>query len=331
MGMKRKIFYIVLCLGVVLLGFGIVSLSFGTAAIPVGDIVRSITRPETVSSEARAILWEIRFPRLLAAALVGGGLALSGLVFQALLKNPLADPFILGISSGAALGTVVASVLGGTAAAILEKIFAFVGAMLTVLIVFYVARVKERLYPHTMLLTGVIINAFFSASIIFLFSVFKSGEMESVFFWLMGDLSVTSIKEVGTLFAITCACFVAIYYFSFPLNLLLGGEELALTLGVEVERVKKVLFVIASLLAAAVVSAVGVIGFVGLIIPHMVRMVIGSDHRLVIPASFLLGASFLVISDICSRLLVSPIELPVGVITAILGAPFFIYLLRRAL
>ncbi len=182
-----------------------------------------------------------------------------------------------------------------------------------------------------MLLVGVIINSFFSAAIMCIISLAKADRIQSIFFWLMGDLSLVSFGSVALVATVTLAASVVIYYYARPMNLFLFGEESAASLGVDVERTKRTLFVIASIVTAAVVSSVGVIGFVGLIIPHMVRMVTGPDHRVLVPASILLGGAFLVVSDTAARTIVSPLELPVGVLTALLGSPFFIYLLRRSL
>lgn len=307
----------------------IIALVVGTADVGFFELIDVIFSPEKVSPETRAIILGLRLPRLLMGLLTGGALALSGVVFQALIRNPLADPFILGVSSGAALGAIVASITGLGAFFWGQKFLSFIGAMTTVIIVFKVARLKERLYPNTMLLTGVIINAFFSAAIMFLVSISRSDRIHSIFFWLMGDLSVSMMNEVYVISVVSLVAMVIVFYFARPMNLLLGGEETAMTLGVNVERVKGILFVLASVLTSVVVSAVGVVGFVGLIIPHMMRMVLGPDHRVLIPASVLFGASFLVLADTAARTVVSPMELPVGVVTALLGGPFFIYLLRR--
>ncbi len=295
------------------------------------DVMRAFVSPDRVSPEVLTIVRTLRLPRVLMALVAGGALALSGVVFQAILRNPLADPFILGVSSGAALGMVAGSLVGWSWPLWKEGVPAFVGALVTIFIVFKTAKIKERLYPNTMLLVGVIINSFFSAAIMCIISVAKGNDIQGIFFWLMGDLSLVSLGTVGLIAAVTLVASVVVYYFARPMNLFLFGEESAASLGVDVERTKRILFVTASLVTASVVSAVGVIGFVGLIIPHMVRMITGPDHRVLIPASILLGGAFLVISDTAARTIVSPLELPVGVLTALLGSPFFIYLLRRAL
>jgi iron complex transport system permease protein len=308
-----------------------VALAVGTAPIGLMDVVRAFVTPDRVSPETLTIVRSLRLPRVLMALAAGGALSVSGVVFQAILKNPLADPFILGVSSGAALGTVIGSLVFRVPSVLGGALPAFAGALITILIVFYVARIKERLYPNTMLLVGVIINAFFSAAIMAIVSLFRSNGLQGIFFWLMGDLSLVSITEVAVVSAVFLSGSVLVFYYARPMNLLQFGEESAASGGVDVERTKRVLFVAASVMTAAVVSAAGVIGFVGLIIPHMIRMVLGPDHRILIPTSVLLGGTFLLVSDTVARTVVSPLELPVGVLTALLGAPFFVYLLRRQL
>jgi iron complex transport system permease protein len=307
----------------------VIALSAGTAPIGIMDVARAFFAPDRVSPEALMIVRDLRLPRVLMALVAGGALSVAGVVFQAILKNPLADPFILGVSSGAALGTVIGALVIRVPSYAAGALPAFIGALTTILIVFYVSRIKERLYPNTMLLVGVIINAFFSAAIMAVVSLFRSSGLQGIFFWLMGDLSLVSMTQVAVVFAVFLAASVVVFYYARPMNLLLLGEESAASGGVDVERTKRVLFVAASLMTAAVVSAAGVIGFVGLIIPHMIRMVLGPDHRVLIPSSILLGGTFLLASDTVARTVVSPMELPVGVLTALLGAPFFVYLLRR--
>jgi iron complex transport system permease protein len=338
MGIKGRLVISTVVLIVLAAAVTVFSLGVGSAKLSFAKVVFALLHPSDISPEVRTILFGLRLPRLLMGLLAGGALALAGVVFQALLRNPLADPFILGVSSGAALGTIAVSVFGGgvlfnlfgaDTALFVKKFYAFIGAMVTVYIVFRVARVKERLYPNTMLLTGVIVNAFFSAGIMFLVSISQSDKIHGIFFWLMGNLSLVSYDEVVVVFVLSAVSFVAVYYLARPMNLLLSGEEVAASLGVEVEKIKEFLFVLASILTASVVSVVGVVGFVGLVIPHMMRMVVGPDHRVLIPASFLFGGSFLALADTAARTVVSPLELPVGVLTALFGAPFFIYLLRR--
>jgi len=277
-----------------------------------------------------AIVLRHRVPRIFMAALVGSALTLAGIAFQALLRNPLAEPYILGVSSGGSLGAMIAISLGIGSVMGLPTLpfFAFAGALLTMMLVYYIALIEKRVHPHTLLLAGVIINFFFSAIIMFLITIVSSEEAHSFQFWTMGDLYL----EPGGLMLVVTICIVisgiTIACYARNFNLLVLGEEAAMQLGVEVERVKLVTFILASLMTGAAVSACGMIGFVGLIIPHIGRMLFGGDHRILIPASTLLGAAFLILADTLARTILGAHEIPVGVVTALCGGPFFIYLLR---
>ena len=293
--------------------------------IPFVDIEKNWSDPDEV------ILMKVRLPRIFIACVVGAGLALAGVVFQALLRNPLADPYILGVSSGGSLGAVIAIMLGISSIGGLPTLpfFAFLGALSTMFLVYSVARIGGRVPTHTLLLAGVIINAFFSAVIMFLVSMIRADETHKFLLWSMGNLSPTETKLTIISMSLIVLAGAALYYYAQSFNLFSLGEESAAQLGVEVERVKKMAFVLASLITGAAVSACGTIGFVGLIIPHIMRMTIGADHRVLMPASTLAGASFLILADTIARTIMQPTEIPVGVVTAICGGPFFIYLLRR--
>jgi iron complex transport system permease protein len=253
---------------------------------------------------------------------------LGGLVFQALLRNPLADPFVLGVSSGGAFGAVLGIMLG------LEfgfgiPLMSFGGALLTIHLVLMVGKRKMGTESSTILLAGVIINAFFTAIIMFFVATVVDDRLHTMLFWLYGDLSQSGYRESAIIAPVLLAALIILYGFSRHLNLITAGEETALQLGVDVERAKIICLVVVSLIIGLVVSFSGLIGFVGLVVPHLGRMALGSDHRLLLPVSALGGAIFLIASDTISRTLVSPSELPVGVVTAFIGAPFFIYLLRK--
>jgi iron complex transport system permease protein len=277
----------------------------------------------------KTILFSIRLPRIIFAGLVGAALAAAGVVFQGLLRNPLADPYILGISGGSAVGAIIAIITGVSALPFGTPGLSFLGALLTIILVYGIARTNRELQSNTLLLAGVIVNAFFAAVIMFLVSVSSNTNLHSIMFWLMGDLSLVVGDDIPVIALFLVAGFVVIYVYARHLNLIVTGEETAMQLGVDVEKTKKVLFLVASLVTAAAVSVSGIIGFVGLIIPHIMRMLLGSDHRMLLPASLLFGASFLVVADTVARTIMAPAELPVGVITALCGAPYFIYLLRR--
>jgi iron complex transport system permease protein len=277
------------------------------------------------------IIMKIRLPRIVAATLVGAGLSVVGTSFQAMFKNPMADPYVLGISSGAALGGALAIVLG-----IAEKflglgavtLFAFIGALSSSLIVYNIARVGNKIPTTTLLLAGVSVS-FFMSSIISMLMVFNRQAVEKIVFWTMGSLSTANWKENTILFMFIAVGTTIVYYFNKDLNIMLTGDESARSLGVNVEAVKKILLIISSLIVAAAVSFCGIIGFVGLIVPHAMRMLIGPNHKYLIPYSALGGALFLVICDTAARTLAAPSELPVGAVTALFGAPYFIYLLIR--
>jgi len=325
-------------LSILLLIVIVVSSGLGAAEISASEIFRiilskvpfiSIEKSWEDSEELALIGW--RLPRILIACIVGAGLSLAGVVFQALLRNPLAEPYILGVSSGGSLGAVIAIMLGiGSIKGISTlPLFAFLGALSTMFLVYSVARIGGRVPTYTLLLAGVIVNAFFSAVIMFLVSVIKQNEAYKFILWSMGDLSPVETGLTVVSMSLIVLGGLALYYYAHAFNLFSLGEESAAQLGVEVERVKKVSFVLASLVTGASVSTCGIIGFVGLIVPHIIRMTIGADHRILMPSAALAGASFLVTADTIARTITAPAEIPVGVVTALCGGPFFIYLLRR--
>ncbi|MCK9230125.1 MAG: iron ABC transporter permease [Syntrophales bacterium] len=315
-----------------------VTLVFSMAIGPTGidipgaveEIIRSWTADAPVPATVdRVILFRIRLPRLLFAGITGASLATAGVLYQALLRNPLADPFILGISGGAALGAVVAIIAGLGAFFWGVPALSFLGAACAMTLVFFIGRTGTSLRPATLLLAGVIVNAFFSALIMFFLSLSTSGELLDITHWLMGNLGSADRVNLSLLFALLAAGFCIVYAHARPLNLIVLGEETAGHLGVNVEAVKLTLFITGSLLTALAVAFSGIIGFVGLIVPHMVRMIFGSDHRILLPAAFFFGGIFLMAADTLARSVIPYADLPVGVVTALSGAPFFVYLLKR--
>jgi len=277
----------------------------------------------------RTIIFSLRLPRALLAGMVGAGLSVSGAIFQALLRNPLADPYILGVSSGSAVGAILAILLGFGSLSFGLPFASFVGALVTIGLVFYFGKQEGRMHPNILLLAGVITGSFLSAIIMFFLSISQKEELHTIIFWLMGDFSFANPQSILIVLPYLVVGFLILYWRSRQLNLILSGEENALQLGVDVERLKILSYLCASLMTAASVSLCGLIGFVGLIIPHSTRLLFGPDHRLLLPAAALIGASFLILCDTLARTLLSPVELPVGVITAAFGGPFFIYLLRK--
>jgi iron complex transport system permease protein len=318
---------LVLCVSVIL------SLLIGAADIGVIQGLKGLLwgwyeGSTLLTDSEKTILFSVRLPRILFAAIVGASLSSAGVVFQGLLRNPLAEPFILGVSGGAAVGAIAGILLGIAALPFGLPLLAFLGSAVTVILVFLVGRGKSGINSHTLLLAGVIINAFFSAIIMFLISLSSRADLHTITFWLMGDMSHACSSEIVTAGIFLAVSFLIVYAYARPLNLIVGGEETAMQLGVNVEQTKIVLFLAGSLMTAVAVSFAGIIGFVGLIVPHMMRMLLGPDHRLLMPASFLFGATFLVVADTIARVMIPHAELPVGVMTALCGAPYFIYLLK---
>ncbi len=320
----------------VLLAVVVLALKLGAVSISVSDLVLNlgrvaIGRSDQLPSEYRLIVFELRLPRILLGMLVGAALSVAGAGFQALLRNPLADPYVLGVSSGAALGAIVA-LLASPHVPLITPLAAFVGAGLTVAAVYFLGRRGGQLDSGTLLLAGIITASFLSAVIMFLMTTLSGRDLRGMAFWLMGDLSTPLPAGLRWLFVGGLVAGVgAIYTTAADLNLLLTGEQEAMHLGVDVTRVKLVVYVAASLLTGLAVSVSGAIGYVGLLVPHVMRLLFGSDYRLLIPASALGGAIAIVLADTLARTIAAPTELPVGAMTAMAGAPMFIYLLRRRL
>lgn len=323
-----RVLSIGIILSIVLVVVALASLSMGPAKVSMGTILAWCAGTQSVEQTTSMILTKIRLPRILLAGLVGFTLSLGGVVFQALLRNPLAEPFILGISSGAAIGAI-GGIMLGLGFTVGVPLLSFISALATILLVMGISSRHGGLESSTLLLTGVIVNAFFTAIIMFFIATVSDSRLHSMLFWLYGDLSQSKYIQLSISLPLVLIVSGLIYLFSRHLNLMVGGEESALQMGVEVEMVKWISFIGISLITGVVVSFSGIIGFVGLIVPHLMRMILGPDHRLLIPASALGGAVFLVAADTVARTIISPSELPVGVITAFLGAPFFIYLLRK--
>ena len=275
-----------------------------------------------------AILFEIRLPRILLAAAVGASLASAGAGYQALLRNPLAEPYLLGISNGAAVGTMLALVFFGSVEWS-RPVMAFAGALVASFAVYQLARGRAGASPERMILAGVIVTTFLSSAIVFITTLMDATRIRSFTFWLLGDLSgaTNRLLVVALIVSIGGAALLTLY--ARPLNLLMLGERDAFDLGVEVGRVRIVVFLAAGLLVGTSVASSGSVGYVGLVVPHLVRLSLGADNRITIPAAALSGALFVVVADTLARTVIAPRELPVGAITALIGAPLFIYLLRK--
>lgn len=330
---RRRLFFILMGLGVVLAACVGLSLSVGSIPIPFRTILGTLLpsfRPASDASpdQLRAILLEIRIPRILLAATVGMALSVAGASFQALLRNPLADPHVLGVSSGAALGALLSIYLGGQQT-VSTPLASFLGAVVTIVAVYFLGGHGARTSPHSLLLAGIITSSFLSSIIIFLQTWLSGRQLQQITFWLLGDFSAVGVPHLVWISMAVLICVLLIMLESGNLNVLLSGEVEAQHLGVNVKRVKQVVYLGAALLTGLAVSISGSIGFVGLLVPHIVRMAFGTDYRLLIPASALTGAAFALLADTVARTALAPAELPVGAVTALTGAPVFIYLLRK--
>jgi iron complex transport system permease protein len=335
---RRNPATVLVVLLIALLAAIVLATALGAVAVPLGDIARmALARlapgrlPVTWTPGDEVIVFTLRLPRVVAAALVGGALAVAGVVFQGLLQNPLADPYIIGTSGGAALGATIALSLPVQALWFgfgLVPVLAFAGAMVAVLVVYNIARVGARAPVVTLLLAGFATSSMLAAVMSFLMLV-SGATLRRIILWTMGGLAVTGWSQVAIVAPLVLGAMLVTGLFARDLNAFLLGEEEAAYLGVNVERRKLTLLLLGSLLTGAAVSLSGLVGFVGLVIPHMARLVLGPDHRLLLPASALVGAAFLVLADLLARSLLAPTEIPVGIVTALIGAPFFIYLLRK--
>lgn len=307
----------------------------GTVAVPVGEVLRVIWAHlggdvSTVDPTTDQIVWQFRTPRVLLAALAGAGLSLAGVCLQATVRNPLADPYLLGVSSGASLGAVIVlTASSATAASFGVTGAAFTGAMASLVIVFLLAQRGARVAPSRLVLAGVAVGYVGTAATSYLQLQASPTELRGIMFWLLGSVAGANWDQLhipGLAIALTS---VWLLLQGRGMNALSVGDDTAAGLGIDVQRLRIGLLVVASLLTATIVSVAGGIGFVGLIVPHAVRLVVGPDHRRLLPASLLTGAGFLVLVDLLSRIVDRPNEMPIGIFTAAVGAPFFLLLLRR--
>ncbi len=325
----KRTLYVCGGLFILLVVVAILALSIGSVSIPISHILAVLTGGDTATAAERTIILSLRLPRILLALLVGSGLSIAGVAFQALLRNPLAEPYILGISSGGTVGAIIAIGLSLGASAITTPLASFIGSASVMFLVYGIAHRRGQIDTNALLLGGVMIGAFFNAAVLLIIAVFNQ-ELRNAFLWLMGNLSSANTDAMLVVSPILLVASFLLFLQARNFNLISTGDETALQLGVEVSNVKRYSYLLASLITGLVVSVSGVIGFVGLLIPHVCRMLFGPDHRLLLPASFLLGASFLILTDILSRTLLAPSEIPVGAITAAVGAPVFVYLLRKS-
>ncbi len=337
----NRLILILLLLGIGLVLFLFLATAFGAVTISLPNIVKMTLNklavfdfPATWMSVDETIIFQIRLPRVIGGVLVGAALATAGALFQGLLRNPMADPYIIGTSAGAALGATIAMMLPVNLAFLgfgLVPVAAFCGALATVILVYNLARVGSKTPIISMLLAGFVVSSLLAAIMALLMSMSdRLGlSLHSVYSFLMGHISVTSWGQIAVIAPLVIGGIIGARFFAFHLNAFSLGEEGAAYLGINVERDKILILALGSMLTAAAVSISGLVGFVGLVVPHAVRLSLGPDHRLLLPASALAGGIFVVMADLLARTLLAPVEIPVGVVTAIIGAPFFIYLLRR--
>ncbi|MFC2033857.1 FecCD family ABC transporter permease [Chloroflexota bacterium] len=281
------------------------------------------------ASVLETIIIDIRLPRVILAGLVGGALSIAGATYQGLFRNPLADPYLIGVSQGASLGAIIGFLLPTAwLGPWIIPLFAFIGALVSTIVVYSLAKVGKTLPMTTLILAGVALGSLLGSIVSYL--IISSGEkMHGIIFWLMGSFSLSKWSEVTLVLPYIIGGSIIIILYGRLLNIMQLDEEQAQQLGVNVEKLKIILLALATLITAAAVSFVGTIGFVGIIVPHAVRLVWGPDHRFLLPLSILTGAIFLILADLIARTIMAPTEIPIGVITAIFGAPFFLYLLKR--
>jgi len=308
-----------------LLLISLIALAAGPTSIKISSLLNALFFSEGDTTVTQ-IIFEIRLPRVLFAISVGGGLSIAGAVFQAMLMNPLAEPYILGISSGGTFGAVLSFLLG--LSFIGTQTFAFGGSILVMLLVFVLGKRFGELEPNRLLLSGVMIGAFFSAGILLMMTLLNDS-LRTAVFWLIGNLSIAEKDNLIFVLPSTFVVIIILITLSHKFNILSMGSDTAKQLGLNVSGLKNLTYVLVSLMVGTLVSISGIIGFVGLLIPHVCRMIFGTDNRIVFPASFFIGAAYLTFADTIARTIAAPVEIPVGAITALIGAPVFIYLLRK--
>ncbi|MFH0977409.1 MAG: iron ABC transporter permease [Spirochaetota bacterium] len=326
MNKRILIFVFLFCL---LIFVSLLSLFTGSSEMSIHQILSAVR--EGKGSSDYSIIFDIRLPRILMGFAVGGSLSLAGAILQGMFRNPLVEPYTLGLSGGSLLGVCLGILFG------INRIFGiislplcgFAGAFVIILLIYFLSMKKGIIQINGLLLTGVMISYISSSALMLIMAIAKTEDLRGIVFWMMGSLEESNWSLIKLALSVSVAGLLASYYFCLSLNALSLGEEEAMHLGVNVERVKRILFVVASVLTGVCVSVAGLIGFVGLIVPHLLRMLTGGDHRLLLAGSFLFGASFLIFCDMLARSIAAPMELPVGVITGIVGGGFFVYAMSR--
>ena len=331
---EKRHWMLPLLLGVGLLGSMLIAAGIGVIPIPMKVVAQSIGqkfglfRDIQIADYYQVTLWQLRIPRIVMSVLAGAALAICGGVFQSVFRNPVCDPYILGVSSGASIGAAVAFILGWDAVVFGITLPALVTALLTLLLILGIARVKGKHNTDTLLLIGIALNFLISA-LITLLIVMNQQEMHKIYFWTMGSLTHVSWLEIAWLIPVMIVCVGILFYYTKALNIMQVGTDTAQTLGIDTQRTTYVVLITSSVLISVVVSFCGSIGFIGLIMPHMARILFGSNNRRLFTYSLFFGAFFLLVADTLARTVAAPAELPVGSITALAGAPYFIYLVLR--
>lgn len=335
---KKKEFFMLLAIGYIVLV--VFAISKGAANITPVNVIATIAKEiPFVEKYIRAdllstyslIVFNVRMPRIVMASFVGMGLAVVGAAFQSLFKNPMADPYVLGVSSGAALGAAIAIVIKLSSLALslsMTTVFAFIGAITTTVLVYSIAQQRGVVTTTNLLLAGTAVS-FFMSAMLSIIMVFNQQDVNKIVFWMMGSFNASSWSNIVVIAPIISLSTIVIYFFYRDFNLMLTGDENAKSLGVETEKIKKLIVIISSMVVAVSVAFSGIIGFVGFLVPHMVRLVFGPNNKSLIPFSALGGAIFLLAADTTARTLAAPAELPVGAVTSLIGAPYFIYLLIK--
>jgi iron complex transport system permease protein len=334
MSNEKRHWIIPAAMGAGLLLCMVVAAGIGVIPIPLKVVIQSVGqklgffRDIQITEYYQVTLWQLRIPRIVMSVLAGAALAICGGVFQSIFRNPVCDPYILGISSGASIGAAIAFILGWDAVVFGITLPALVTALLTLLVILGIARFTGKHNTNTLLLIGIALNFLISA-LITLLVVVNQKEMHKIYFWTMGSLTHVSWLEIAWLIPVMIICICILFYYSKYLNIMQVGEETAQTLGINTERTTRIVLITSSVLISVVVSFCGSIGFIGLIMPHVARLLVGSNNRRLFTYSLFFGAFFLLIADTLARTIAAPAELPVGSITALAGAPYFIYLVLR--
>ena len=340
--MRFKIVKYTIILLIILIALIVLSSAIGAANLSIkltlktlGSIIpgiKNLIDASDISPQDIKVIFDIRLPRIFMAIIVGIALSSSGVIFQGVFRNPMADPYIIGVSAGAAFGATIGLLFAGNIKLIslsATSIFAFLGATGTTFLIYNISKIKGKISVLTLLLSGVALSSLLT-SIISLIMIYRTQDLAKVYFWIMGGLSNSSWTNFMTVMPVIVIIMAASSFFMRDLNVMSLGDERANQLGVQTEKLKQVLLILASIMAAAAVSVSGIIGFIGLITPHIMRMIVGPDHKILYPTAAISGGIVLLLSDTIARIILSPREIPVGIITSIIGVPFFIYLLVKS-